>query len=102
MQNKDLKSSDYYKQVMQTNREELKRTDTELSRYQYAIKSAEAKLKRVDPYGEEFEELIKMIDEAKEYIIAYATRKLKLQKAVWDARDLYDKARAQEAADGAE
>lgn len=102
MQNKDLKSSDYYKQIIQVNEEELKRTSSELSRYQYAIKSAEAKLERVDPYGEEFEELIKMIDEAKEYIIVYATRKLKFESNARLARVRYDEAREQEAADGAE
>ncbi len=101
MQNKDLKSSDYYKQVIRVNKEELELTNAELSRYRYAIKSAEAMLERVDPYGEKFEELINVIAEAKKCILVYATRKLQLQRAVWEVQDLYDKAREQEAAGGA-
>ena len=65
-------------------REQLNKTRRDIDRNVYLIKSAEAKMLRVDPGGGEFYGLIDTVENAKSEIEKLKCSEVQLMKKAWD------------------
>ena len=65
-------------------REQLNKTRRDIDRNVYFIKSAEAKMLRVDPGGGEFYDLIDTVENAKSEIEKLKCSEVQLMKKAWD------------------